>query len=182
MSHLKSTSVVLRYAGNHYPLMRGYIPEGRTPQPHSRESLMIRITGPSTEQYRSCFILIGINAVDRCGAPTGSLRYISQQWRLTVHARTGRQKYLWQAGRWHLAANEVFCVTATVIHSEPFLLIRITSRYVISAPLQPIQLLLTVFQELPETKACMHLSLRMSAACSRRDARNILIPSSARND
>ena len=182
MSHFKSISVFLRYAGNHNPLTRGYIPEERNPQPYSRESLMIRITGPSSEQYCPCFILAGMNAEDRRGAPTGSLRILSLQWRLTVHARKDRYKHLWQTGRWHLAANEVFCITATVIHSQPFLSIQITSRYVISATLQPIQLLSTVFQELPETKACMHLSLRMSAACRRRDAGNILIPSAARND
>ena len=72
MSHSKIISVFLRYAGNHYPLMHGYIPEERTPQPHSRESLMIRITGLSIEQSCPCFIPAGINAEDRCGAPTGS--------------------------------------------------------------------------------------------------------------
>ena len=166
--------------------MCGYIPEEWTPQPHSRESLMIRITRPSIEQFCPCFILSGINAEDRCGASTGSLRIISQQWRLTVHARKGRQKYLWQTGRWYVAATEVFCITANVIQSRHFLSIQITSRCVRSAPLQPIQLLPTVFQELPETKPCMHflfpLIMRMSAACRRRDAGNILIPSAARND
>ena len=74
MSHLKIISLFLRYAGNRYPLMRDYMPEERTPQLHSRESLMIRITGRSIEQYCPCFILAGINAEDRRGAPTGSAK------------------------------------------------------------------------------------------------------------
>jgi hypothetical protein len=186
MSHLKIICVFLRYAGNHYPLMRGYIPKERIPQPHSGESLMIRITVPSNEQYCPCFIMADINTEDRCGAPTGSVSIISQQWRLTVHAPKGRQKYLWQTGREYLAANEVFYIMATVIHSQPFLSIQITSRYVRSVLLQLIQLLSTVFQELSETKACKHflfpLIRRLSAACRRGDAGNIRIPSTARND
>jgi hypothetical protein len=126
---------------------------------------MIRITGPAIEQFCPCFILAGIKEEDRCGVPTGSVRIISQQWRLNVHARKGRQKCLLQTGRWYLAANEVFCIMATVVHSQPFLSIQITSRYVRYAPLQPTQLISTVFQQLHETKACMHFSFPLTKLC-----------------